>query len=143
MLKTFKKSSSYKYFKFLLVLVVKFVLEVFGAGGAVWGFCEVLTLRNPETNELFRKICVVVALVFFVRYLIVMNRYRRRLFGIYGSRGSDSKSVGSVNVGAQVEWARFLNIYEFLMESPFGRPSSPCVVCRKSKLYKTHVSRSP
>ena len=52
--------------------LVKLVLEVFGASGAVWGFAEVLTMRNSETIEFWRWVCVAVAIVFFIRYCVVM-----------------------------------------------------------------------
>lgn len=64
------------YFIFNLSLFytgfVKLILEVFGASGAVWGFAEVLTLRNEDTVEFWRWICLIVALLFFIRYLVVM-----------------------------------------------------------------------
>lgn len=64
------------YFIFNLSLFytgfVKLILEVFGASGAVWGFAEVLTLRNADTVEFWRWVCLIVALLFFIRYLVVM-----------------------------------------------------------------------
>ena len=64
------------YFIFNLSLFytgfVKLILEVFGASGAVWGFAEVLTLRDEDTVEFWRWICLIVALLFFIRYLVVM-----------------------------------------------------------------------
>lgn len=64
------------YFIFNLSLFytgfVKLILEVFGASGAVWGFAEVLTLRDEDTVEFWRWVCLIVALLFFIRYLVVM-----------------------------------------------------------------------
>lgn len=60
------------FFNILYLSIVKLILEVFGASGAVWGFAEVLTLRNSETIEFWRWICVAVAIVFFIRYCFVM-----------------------------------------------------------------------
>ena len=54
---------------------VKIVLEVFGASGAVWGFAEVLTWRNEDTLEYWRYVCLAVALIFFIRYLVVIKNY--------------------------------------------------------------------
>ena len=65
---------NYVQFNILLFYTgfVKIILEVFGASGAVWGFAEVLTLRNEDTVEFWRWICLIVALLFFIRYLVVM-----------------------------------------------------------------------
>ena len=60
------------FFNILYLSIVKLILEVFGASGAVWGFAEVLTLRNSETIEFWRWICVAVAIVFFIRYFFIM-----------------------------------------------------------------------
>ena len=60
------------FFNILYLSIVKLILEVFGASGAVWGFAEVLTLRNSETIEFWRWVCVAVAIVFFIRYCVVM-----------------------------------------------------------------------
>mmetsp|Transcript_30213 Transcript_30213/g.46263 ORF Transcript_30213/g.46263 Transcript_30213/m.46263 type:complete len:257 (-) Transcript_30213:55-825(-) len=54
----------------LHIIIARLVLEVFGGGGAIWGFSEVLTLRNPETVELWRSIAQIGACVFFLRYLL-------------------------------------------------------------------------
>lgn len=56
---------------------VKLILEVFGASGAVWGFAEVLTLRNSDTVEEWRYVCIVVAILFFVRYTVVMFNFTK------------------------------------------------------------------
>eukprot|EP00584_Thalassiosira_punctigera_P012466 CAMPEP_0172570336 /NCGR_PEP_ID=MMETSP1067-20121228/127197_1 /TAXON_ID=265564 ORGANISM="Thalassiosira punctigera, Strain Tpunct2005C2" /NCGR_SAMPLE_ID=MMETSP1067 /ASSEMBLY_ACC=CAM_ASM_000444 /LENGTH=256 /DNA_ID=CAMNT_0013362405 /DNA_START=188 /DNA_END=958 /DNA_ORIENTATION=- len=50
------------------VLIVKLILEVAGAVGAVWGCSEILTLRNSETNKIWRPIAVVVGAIFLVRW---------------------------------------------------------------------------
>ena len=43
------------------------ILEVFGAVGAVWGFSEIVTVRNPKNNKVWRSISAAVGLVFLVR----------------------------------------------------------------------------
>ena len=58
---------------------VKLVLEVFGASGAVWGFSEVLTLRNPDTVEFWRVISIGIAAIFMIRYLVVMFLFIRNI----------------------------------------------------------------
>lgn len=50
------------------VISVKFLLEVAGAAGAIWGTSEVVLLRHPSTNELWRRIAMLVGLVFSVRF---------------------------------------------------------------------------
>lgn len=50
--------------------IVKLILEVFGAVGAVWGFSEIVTLRNHETTKIWRPIALAVGVVFLVRWLV-------------------------------------------------------------------------
>jgi len=52
------------------IFAAKLVLEVFGGGGAIWGFSEVLTLRNPNTQEEWRKIAATVGAIFFLRWCL-------------------------------------------------------------------------
>lgn len=56
--------------RFVQVFSATMILQVFGGGGAVWGFSEVLTLRRPETQELWRTIALIMAAIFFARWLI-------------------------------------------------------------------------
>mmetsp|Transcript_37411 Transcript_37411/g.58038 ORF Transcript_37411/g.58038 Transcript_37411/m.58038 type:complete len:306 (-) Transcript_37411:336-1253(-) len=51
------------------ITFVKFVLEVLGAAGAVWGFSEIVKLRTPATVHVWRPIAVAVGLVFAGRWL--------------------------------------------------------------------------
>ena len=51
----------------------KLVLDVFGASGAIWGTSEVLTLRNEETQELWRKISIGVGGFFLIRYTFIFQ----------------------------------------------------------------------
>jgi len=50
-------------------LVVKLTLEVFGAVGAVWGFSEIVTLRNTNTNDFWRVVAIVVGIIFLLRWM--------------------------------------------------------------------------
>jgi len=52
------------------IFAAKLVLEVFGGGGAIWGFSEVLTFRNHNTQEEWRMIAAVVGAIFGVRWLL-------------------------------------------------------------------------
>jgi len=60
--------SKHQWIRLIQVYSAKIVLEVFGGGGAIWGFSEVLTLRRPETQEFWRFNASVAAFVFFLRY---------------------------------------------------------------------------
>ena len=46
----------------------KFVLEVLGSSGAVWGSAEVLGFRDEETQEFWRHCAIMIGIVFFVRW---------------------------------------------------------------------------
>merc|ERR1719162_2516686 len=47
----------------------KLVLEVFGAGGAIWGFSEVTGLRVPENKHVWQPTAAAVGFIFFLRWL--------------------------------------------------------------------------
>jgi len=64
------------------VFSAKLVLEVFGAGGAIWGFSEVVTFRVPETQEFWRKVALVVAVIFTFRYLLQSRDFFLEMKGI-------------------------------------------------------------
>lgn len=73
-----KEKSSYR---FLQIFAAKLVLEVFGGGGAIWGFSEALTLRVPETQEFWRLNASVVGAIFFVRFLFQCKDYITQMNG--------------------------------------------------------------
>ena len=60
---------------FVHTLVTRFVLQVLGAIGAVWGFFECLTLRTDETQEFWRQVCFGVGILFGGRFLSHMYQY--------------------------------------------------------------------
>jgi hypothetical protein len=47
----------------------KFVLEVMGGGGAIWGFSEACGLRTSNTLWLWRPVALSVAAVFGIRWV--------------------------------------------------------------------------
>lgn len=53
-------------------LAAKFLLEVLGAAGAVWGSSEILILRDaatkPKSNTIMRHIALAIGGIFFVRF---------------------------------------------------------------------------
>lgn len=50
-----------------------FHLEVLGAGGAVWGFSEMVGLRHDDNWLLWRYISSLVTLIFLIRWLIIFQ----------------------------------------------------------------------
>ena len=62
------------YINFFWVAFVKLILEVFGASGAIWGTSEVLTLRNPDTQEIWRYISSIIGIIFFIRFLFIQKK---------------------------------------------------------------------
>ena len=63
-----------QYKKFWYDSMVKLVLEVFGASGAVWGTSEVLTLRDSDTQDIWRGIASTVGFLFLIRFGIQQYR---------------------------------------------------------------------
>mgnify|MGYP000253527423 CR=1 FL=1 len=57
------------------IFSAKLVLEVFGGGGAIWGFSEAAGLRNSGTEHIWRPTALLVAAIFFVRWLLQIRDY--------------------------------------------------------------------
>ncbi|CAB9504898.1 expressed unknown protein [Seminavis robusta] len=57
------------------VVLVRFVLVVCGAIGAVWGFAEIVTLRTPENSDQWRPICWGVGVIFLIRWILQTFAY--------------------------------------------------------------------
>jgi len=82
--------------RFAQIFSARLVLEVFGGGGAIWGFSEVITFRNPATQELWRFNAQVAGFIFFFRWLLQISDYMKkqtndeasitRLFQIFTAR---------------------------------------------------------
>ncbi|KAL7527773.1 hypothetical protein ACHAXR_004365 [Thalassiosira sp. AJA248-18] len=66
-----------KLLRWFEALVVKLILEVFGAVGAVWGFSEIVTLRNPETNRIWRPIALAIGVIFFGRWILHLINFTK------------------------------------------------------------------
>ncbi len=64
------------YIGLLQEFAAKLVLEVFGAGGAIWGFSEVCGLRTKETESIrfWRSVAMTVAVLFAVRWLRQLHK---------------------------------------------------------------------
>jgi len=92
-------SSPPSWLRFVQIFSAKLVLEVFGGGGAIWGFSEVLTLRNPNTQETWRLYASIVAAIFFVRFILQTKDY---ISEIYGKKNTiDSERI----------WVRLIQIF--------------------------------
>ena len=64
-----------QWIRLLQIFSAKLVLEVFGGGGAIWGFSEVLTLRTPHTVWFWRPCAATIGAVFFVRWILQIQDY--------------------------------------------------------------------
>lgn len=73
-------------FAFVEVFASRLILQVFGAGGAIWGFTQVLTLNRDSNQETFRVFALIVTCLFFVRWGLQMKdfvskrKYEENLF---------------------------------------------------------------
>ena len=76
------------------LFATKLILEVFGGGGAVWGFSEALGLRTSRTQEFWRVIALAVASVFLFRWLFQL---RDHLSGNESTRLKEEISMMSSN----------------------------------------------
>ncbi len=62
-------------FRLVQVFSAKFVLEVLGAAGAIWGWSEVITLHKPETIWLWRPVSLTIGAIFFFRWVLQIRDY--------------------------------------------------------------------
>ncbi len=56
--------------EFLRTYIPRLILEVFGAGGAIWGFSEAIGFRTPKTVWFWRPAALIVGIIFFIRWVI-------------------------------------------------------------------------
>lgn len=92
-------SKTHNWTRFYQVFGAKIVLEVFGGGGAIWGFSEVCTLRNPETQEQWRLYAQIIAFIFFIRYILQM----RDFIGEIGGK--------ICTIDKEKSWIRYVQIF--------------------------------
>lgn len=69
------KMSGAQWVRLFQIFSAKLVLEVFGGGGAIWGFSEALTLRNDETIGTWRVYALTVGTIFFIRWIVQITDY--------------------------------------------------------------------
>ena len=60
------------FFSFLYDSIIKLILEVFGAGGAIWGFTEYANIRTQENKHICQIITISVLIIFFIRWCILI-----------------------------------------------------------------------
>ena len=60
-------------YKFFFEYFPIFYLEVLGAGGATWGFSEMIGLRTEENNEFWRIFSIIITLLFFIIYVVKIS----------------------------------------------------------------------
>ena len=72
-------TSRYDCTAILQTFAVKFVLEVLGAAGAIWGSSEAIGLRTETNRPVFHFLACAVGVVFLARWLIQLQRAYRLL----------------------------------------------------------------
>ena len=63
------------WIRLVQIFSAKFVLEVLGGAGAIWGWSEVITWRNTETIWFWRPISLTVGTIFFCRWILQICDY--------------------------------------------------------------------
>ena len=61
--------------EFFQIHASKFVLQVLGSAGAVWGSAEVVTFRKPTTTTEWRIVSIVVGCLFLIRWVFQIIAY--------------------------------------------------------------------
>ena len=61
--------------EFVQLYASKFVLQVLGGAGAVWGSAEVVTFRTPSTTTEWRLASIVVGCIFLIRWIFQISAY--------------------------------------------------------------------
>lgn len=61
--------------EFAQIHASKFILQVLGGSGAVWGSSEVLTFRNAATASEWRIASIVVGFIFLIRWMFQISAY--------------------------------------------------------------------
>jgi len=70
-----KKMSRTQRLRLIQLFASKLVLEVFGGGGAIWGFSEAVGLRVPPTVWFWRPCALTFGFIFFCRWLLQIQDY--------------------------------------------------------------------
>lgn len=89
------------FFRMLQVFSAKMVLEVWGGGGAIWGFSEAMSLRRPETQEWYRFYALTIGCIFFIRWCLQIEEFRK---------GDDTKADAT-----KMQYTRYIQIFSAKM----------------------------
>lgn len=73
-----RKQQQQSWLLLVSIFVRKFILEVCGAAGAVWGFSECVGLRTNETAWFWRYLSLLVFGIFFVQWLRRLQQHFQR-----------------------------------------------------------------
>ena len=91
------KTNSDKKICLVQIISATFVLEVFGGGGAIWGFSEAIGFRVPSTVWFWRPCALAFGVIFFEWWLLQIQDYILEenilIFGGKAARGEDNKQV--------------------------------------------------
>jgi hypothetical protein len=80
------------------IVVVKFVLEVLGACGAVWGFSEIVKYRTLDTLEQWRLVTLVVGGMFALRWIGQIIGFVRERGSLRRELQEDGVEVGDLTL---------------------------------------------
>ena len=82
----FKQTATVRWFE---AGVTTLVLEVLGAAGAMWGFSEIVLLRNPETNVIWRPIALSVGVIFLMQWIVQILDLENKIKRLFNTRRLD------------------------------------------------------
>eukprot|EP00581_Thalassiosira_minuscula_P010022 CAMPEP_0183711358 /NCGR_PEP_ID=MMETSP0737-20130205/6885_1 /TAXON_ID=385413 /ORGANISM="Thalassiosira miniscula, Strain CCMP1093" /LENGTH=142 /DNA_ID=CAMNT_0025939851 /DNA_START=496 /DNA_END=924 /DNA_ORIENTATION=- len=106
--------------QWLEVLIVRFILEVVGAVGAIWGCSEILRLRDNVNNAYdstnnktttWRAISIAIGVIFLARWMRQLRTFGR------SERDKEPKTVAKTQIGL----ARDTSCSEEIEEFDVGR----------------------
>lgn len=78
---------------FFQIHASKFILQVLGGAGAIWGCAEVVTLRNENTKEEWRLAAAAVGCTFFIRWAFQILAYCLYFPGLWSNPASIQMTI--------------------------------------------------
>jgi len=75
LLRADEASGPMKVLRWFEATAITFDLEVLGAGGAIWGASEIVTLRTAGTNYIWRPVAAAVGVVYAIRWMVSLVRF--------------------------------------------------------------------
>jgi hypothetical protein len=95
---------------FIQIFGTKFLLQVCGGAGALWGSSEVLQWRTTENIETWRTLCIGSFMIFFLRWMVLVLQYCLCFTSPWWEALQNSKTVTNV-----LEWIELL-IVTFVLD---------------------------